>query len=82
MFVFSVVNTSRLYKVKEDLFSQGSTDFFCHFYLSASVMASYISYLRIPAMASSAIAVLLSGALYFKQKWVGEANFAPRLTVK
>ena len=36
-------------------------------------MASYISYLRIPAMASSAIAVVLSGALYFKQKWVGDA---------
>lgn len=34
-------------------------------------MASYISYLRIPAMASSAIAVVLSGALYFKQKWAG-----------
>lgn len=33
-------------------------------------MASYIPYLRIPAMASSAIAVFLSGALYFKQKWV------------
>lgn len=35
-------------------------------------MASYISYLRIPAMASSAIAVLFSGVLYFKQKWVGD----------
>lgn len=34
-------------------------------------MASYLSYLRIPALASSAIAAVLSGALYFKQKWVG-----------
>jgi hypothetical protein len=38
-------------------------------------MASYISYLRIPAMASSAMALLLSGVLYFKQKWVGDATF-------
>jgi abhydrolase domain-containing protein 13 len=50
--------------------------------MSGSVMASYISYLRIPAMASSAIAVLLSGALYFKQKWVGVTICAPRLMVK
>lgn len=33
-------------------------------------MDSFISYLRYPVLASTGVATLLSGLLYFKQKWV------------
>lgn len=35
-----------------------------------SALESFLSYLRIPLIASSGIAALLSGVLYFKQKYV------------
>lgn len=34
-------------------------------------MGTYLSYLRIPALASSLIAAVASGLLYFKQKYIG-----------
>lgn len=39
-----------------------------HFFIK---MGTYLSYLRIPALASSLIAALASGLLYFKQKYIG-----------
>jgi hypothetical protein len=33
-----------------------------------AAMDSFLSYLRVPLIASSGIAALLSGVLYFKQK--------------
>ena len=36
----------------------------------APMAANVISYLRLPALATSAIAAVASGLLYWKQKWV------------
>jgi hypothetical protein len=35
----------------------------------ASALDTFISYLRVPILASSGVAALLSGLLYFKQKY-------------
>lgn len=42
-------------------------------------MDSVISYLRIPILASTGIATVLSGVLYFKQKYAAARSMRPAI---
>ena len=47
-------------------------------YTMGAALDSFLSYLRVPLIASSGIAALLSGVLYFKQKYVDHTRLQLR----